>query len=219
MEPHLQLTANKSEALQKIRKHWVSRTAHDIRGPLFAGRGYARLLLQEPDVTATQRKYAANILENMNRLAELVGALGDFPSESALDLNPVDLRDLLHRALDTMRARATLHLACVPNEPVWTVADGAKVSTAVHKLLTSLVDFSRSDARIEVRASQEDDEFVLRCFASGGPATPPDQPCDAPDIDTASRILRLHGGTASAGVASTGVVHVTLRLPLIESFR
>jgi signal transduction histidine kinase len=219
LEPQVQSHFEKSEALQKIRDRWISRVAHDMRGPLFAARGYARLLLEQDSVTAPQKKYAAGIVENTNRLATLVESLAEFPSPATLNLEPVELGDLVAAAVDKIRPRATLQTALLPDGPLWTAADGAKLSTAVHKLLTALVDFSQSSARIEVRASQEDGEFILRGFAAVDPANPPGEPFETPDITAASRILRLHGGAASAGVSGAGMVHVTLRLPVVDGFR
>ena len=190
-----------------------------MRGPLFAARGYARLLLEDGDVTVTQRKYLSSIAENMNRLSALVADLQEPPSDDALELGPVSVRDVLKSCVENfgdLTLQFDLHL---PSDPLWTVADGAKLAGGVHKLLTWVVDFSRSDARIELRAALEDDELVVRCLARNDDANGTAGNGVTHDVEAAFRILRLHGGAASAGTAAPGIVHVTFTLPLIPPVR
>jgi len=218
LEPRLQSRIDKSQALQQIREQWLSRALHDLRGPLFAARGYARLVLNDT-VTVTQRRYIDILLDNLERLSGLVNTLNEFPSDAALDLEPVELRDLLTNALANFNDAVTLHSEIVLGDALWTVADGAKVSTAVHKLLTFLVDFSHPSARLSLNAAQEGDEVAVRCQGSAARDGASAQSRAEAGIAAARRIIQLHGGSASAGVASSGEVHVTFRLPLIPPVR
>lgn len=221
MEPRLQPQVDKDGALERIRAHWLSRAVHDMRGPLFAARGYARLMLREDrGVTVTQRPYVTQVLDNMNRLSELVSTLQEFPSASTLDLVRVSLRELLSEIVACIRQRAAFSVyVTLPADPVWTAADGAKLAPAVHKLLTLAVDFSQPETGMEVRASQEHDELTVRCIARAGDIASLSAACSDPAFVSACRILRLHAGAVSIDTPATGALYVTLRIPLIHTFR
>lgn len=219
MEEAVKPSINLQEALRKIRIHWFSHILHDFRGPLFAARGYTKLLLEQRggEVTVTQRKYLDTILENIEKIAGSVSHLQEFPSDQDLDLELFDFAELLHETIADFRAGTeTLHLTehIVPG-PAPTAGDRAKLSFAVHKLLGAMVEFSRSGGKIDLHARREDDEFLLRmtAFASGSSAE--SGPEFLPSLERPCEILRLHGGGASADCAHHGVCNVTVRLPLI----
>jgi signal transduction histidine kinase len=212
---------NKSGALERLRSKWLSRTVHDMRGPLFAARGYAKLILRDPaSVTVTQREYLSHIVDNVNRLASLVDSFCEFPTEADLDLDLVCLNDILAVAIEKTSRSETLRFdAKLPVAELWTYADGAKLGIAVHKLLTAVVDFSRASTRIALRAGQEDDEFVLRCEANAVASQSDTGTCDLPNLEHTRRILRLHGGAVTADANRDARLLVTLRLPLVGAVR
>src|SRR5438445_9488911 len=84
----------KNRALSSIRAHWISNVIHDLRGPIFAARGYAKLILENRagDVTVTQERYLRSVLENINKLSAIVATLQDLPSEDGLNLQQLDFR-------------------------------------------------------------------------------------------------------------------------------
>jgi len=205
--------------LRKIHVHWLSHVIHDLRGPLFAARGYTKLLIDEKagGVTVTQRRYLTIILENINKLAVSVNSLQEFPAPEDLDLEIIDLRELLHSIINYWRVQEkTLHLnENIFSGPAPTTGDRAKLSLAVHKLLAATVEFSRSGGTIDLYARREEDEFTMRVSAASGSAEPPAGATALPDIAMPCEILRLHGGSASADFGRAGLYNVTVRLPLI----
>lgn len=220
MEPQLQSQVDTAGAFERIRAHWLSRAMHDMRGPLFAARGYARLILRDGEVTVNHRSYVAQILESLNRLSELTASLQEFASIADLDLSRVSMRELLSEVISCLQRGEALAIASyLPSDPLWTVADRAKLGPSVHKLLTLAVDFSSPEAGIEVRASQEQDELTVRCIARAARPAKLDHACSAPDIDSACRTLRLHAGAVSMDTPAGGALYVTLRIPLIQTFR
>ncbi|MGH9557872.1 MAG: sensor histidine kinase [Bryobacteraceae bacterium] len=208
------------EALRRIRAHWLSNVTHDFRGPLFAARGYTKLMLEERggNVTVTQRKYLNNILEHINKLATLVNSLQEFPSDHALQLEVVSWTELLRAALQDWRRREkTLQFEDdLPGVPVHSTGDRAKLSFAVHKLLGTVVEFSRSGGKVEVCARQEEDQLMLRFsgilkgLRSGSPI-----PSQA-DIAMPCEIVRLHGGMTFFETENPEIRRVTCRLPIIR---
>lgn len=209
-----------AEALRRIRAHWLSHVTHDFRGRLFAARGYTKLMLEERggNVTVTQRKYLTNILDHINKLAMLVNTLQEFPSAEALNLEPVSWTELLHSVVqDWRRSEKTLRLEeHLPEGPVQTTGDRAKLRFAVHKLLGSMVEFSRSEGKVELCAQQEEDELMLRFLGTAEGLRDASSSVLQTDIAMPCEIVRLHGGMASIEPPSAAAYRVTVRLPIIR---
>jgi signal transduction histidine kinase len=207
------------EALRKIRGHWLSHAVHEMRGPLFAARGYTKLLLDERggEVTVTQRKYLLTILENINKLAVSVNGLQELSSQEELNLELLDFAELLQFAVADLREREkTLQLTeHIVAGPAPTAGDRAKLSFAVHKLLGTMVEFSRSGGKIDLYARREQDEFLMRISAAANGSADSSDSSVLPDLARPCEILRLHGGVASADCPQPGICNVTVRLPLI----
>jgi len=207
------------EALRSIRIHWLKHMVHDLRGPLFAARGYSKLLLDGKggDVTVTQQRYLTTILENIEKLSGCADRLQEFSGQEELSLELIDLADVLQFVVADWRQREkTLHL----NEHILPgsapmAGDRAKLNFAVHKLLGAMVEFSRSGGKIDVYAKREEDEFLIRMTASANGSSAPQEPPSLPDLTRPCEVLRLHGGVASADCAHGGMCHITVRLPLI----
>jgi signal transduction histidine kinase len=210
------------EVLRRMRIHWLSHIVHEMRGPLFAARGYTKLLLDERGgaVTVTQRQYLTTLIENINKIAISLNGLQEFPAQEELNLELLDITQLLYLAVADWRVKEkTLqlseHISC---HSIVTAGDSAKLSFAVHKLLGAMVEFSRYGGKIDVYARREEDEFLMRMTAAvNGPAPGAEELAAPPDLARPCEILRLHGGLASADYSHPGVCNVTVRLPLIQS--
>jgi len=220
VEQAAKLIIDPMEGLRRIRAHWMSRTVHDFRGPLFSARGYTKLALDSlpPDVTVTQRRYLESALDSMNKLNGLVDLLHLFPSESSLHLEAVDLSKLLRTILNDWKGRSkTLRiLETIPVQPVVTIADRGKLSASVHKFLAAAVEFSQSEGEIQLNSRHEDGELTIR-LRSRGPNSQDQPPSgQTPDIAMACDAFRIHGGTANADVSPEGFLYITCRLPIIS---
>ena len=220
MEQAAKLTVDTRDALQIIRSQWLSRIIHDFRGPIFAARGYAKLIEEgrAGDVTATQVEYLQHILTNLHKISVLVDGLHSFPSEHTLQLDQIDLIEVLQSWIrENQTSNRTLHInASLTPDRVVTIGDREKLTTSVHKLLGCAVEFSRSGGELRMDSRQEDDEFSLRITATRtGPAQDTfDLP--AGDIASACDTLRLHGGSAHVTTAADLQCHVTVRLPVVN---
>src|SRR5436309_2748741 len=94
-------SASQSDALRSIQAHWLSNIAHDLRGPLFAARGYAKLVLEkrDGDVTVTHSKYLTAVIENIGKVTELVNTLQELPSRDVLELAPLNFTEIVKYVL------------------------------------------------------------------------------------------------------------------------
>jgi signal transduction histidine kinase len=198
----------------------MSNAIHDLRGPIFAARGYAKLILENRagDVTVTQQRYLASVLENINKLTAIVTTLQDLPSEDVLNLEQLSFRELLIDVIRDWRERENLArlVESIPLDPMHTVGDPQKLAMAVHKLLGSAVEFTQCGGKIELSARNEDDEITLQIVAVSDASVTPSTDQPAPDLAEARAILRLHGGVASIDHSADQPYHVTCRLPVIH---
>ena len=217
MEHAAKLAPEGEEALTEIRAHWLSRLAHDFRGPLFAARGYTKLILDDRDseVTANQRRYLENISESLNRMAALVEALREFPSDQTLNLEEIELGEVLRSCAENChQSDPTLHVETnFPAGRVVTAADRAKLVAAVRGLLTTAVEFAGPGGDVRLHARSEDGELTARFSASGKTFSQ----VLKKDTQMWCDILRLHGGTANVDDGREGFLHVTIRLPIVRS--
>jgi hypothetical protein len=90
--------------LLKIQSNWLSSVIHDLSNPLFAARGYLRMLLEEKNnpLTESQHRYVITALENIERMTALTQQLNDLPGKDGFDLDVVNFRDLLPRVLPSL---------------------------------------------------------------------------------------------------------------------
>jgi signal transduction histidine kinase len=207
-------------ALSSIRAHWMSNVIHDLRGPLFAARGYTKLMLENRagDVTVTQQRYLTSVLENISKLEEIIARLNDLPCDDALTLQQLSFRELVAEVVADWRRRENLarmseHIA---PEPMHTIGDPMQLSRAVHKLLGSAVDFTQYGGKIDLSVQHEDDEITLRISAVPDSSQSPAKFQTSPDVASPCGILRLHGGVASVDCVPAEGYHVTCRLPVIR---
>ncbi len=216
MENATKLAPEQSLALDRIRAHWLSRLAHDFRGPLFAARGYAKLLRDTGDVewNESQLRYLDNISDGLNRIASLVTTIPDFPSHENLTLDVVDLQQVIEAAIDSARRKnpSCRIDADLKTAGAATVIDRAKFVAAVQGLLGAAVDFAGQDADVRVMTRRDEQEFTAR-FSAARRESSQVSPADTSNW---CDILRLHGGTANVDSGHEGIFHVTIRLPLVS---
>lgn len=208
------------EALRRMRIHWLSNVVHDMRGPLFAARGYAKLMLEERAgaVTVTQRKYLKSVVESINKVSLIVGELDQFPAGETLDLHVFCLRDLLRAAARKWHSAGSgpRFVAQIPAEPLYTVGDRAKLADAVHKMLGATYEFTQPSGLVEMHASHRDEELTVRLCGSRDSESHLPSSVPLSNLAAPSDILRLHGGAASFDYVPDRTYHVTFRLPVIR---
>jgi signal transduction histidine kinase len=210
------LHTDEAESLRRIRVRWLRRLVHDFRGPLFAARGYTKMLLDESagSVTDTQRRYLENVAGSLDQIARLAEILRQFPDEDSLHLQPVDAAEILRSVIAARCGDAAYRLAgSIANLRAMTSADRAKLASAMHILLGAVVEFAGTAGDVRLHASTEDEELTVR-FSGARKTSAPAPSGD--DLITSCDIIRLHGGVAHMDEGSDGFLHVTVRLPLVS---
>jgi signal transduction histidine kinase len=211
-------TFNPSEALEIIRQHWLSNLGHSLSGPLFAARGYLRMILAPPqDKSSPNTVRHLNLaLENIEHLVVLLQQLADFPTDSKLELAPfrlgAALREALAEVVPQLEGRNITLEQSLPNMTMITAGDADKLRQALRGFISAAAQRVGSPGLIKVAAAESDGRIGVQLTAC-----PVDGIGDpVPDILGPASLWQLHGGTVRAG-QTEGCYCIMCELPVIRS--
>lgn len=208
------------EIRDRIRKQWFSNVVHDFSNPLFAARGYLRLVLEERDgpLIDSQRRYVTAALENVAKLVALTRELDDFQEMDRLELGIVSFRSLLPATVKAVRANLIAQDVVLTERmsdgSLSTIGDAKKLEAAVCGFLFAAVEFTGPSGSVHTEAREENGKIFLEFSTIRKPGTAP--PEVVPDTSVACRMWRLHGGSCSFGTGSDGGYLVSCELPILR---
>src|SRR5690242_17566532 len=168
----MQTTIDRFEVLELIRRQWLSTLLHDLSNPLFAARGYLRMVLEEAGgaLSEPQHRYVTAILGNISKLVTMVQELQNFPGNDAFEFEVVRLKDLLKEAvaaLHTSALEGKIRLAeRLSDDPLSTIGDRQKLSQAMYEFLGATIKFASPGGAVEVSAREENEKIVLEFRAA-----------------------------------------------------
>ena len=205
------------EIIALIRERWLSNLAHSLSNPLFAARGYIRMLLQSSStgLPEAEMRYLGLALDNIDRLVLLVRGLESFPELSDLDFTSINVQDLVQEAVRKVRltsANGNVEVReCLSVASASTIGDHAKLRMALDAFCAAAVRFAVPDGVIDISAHEADGCVAVRLTAG------PDRPGSdlQPDLSTALRLWQLHGGSVHTNHSDKGY-SLTCELPLIQ---
>jgi signal transduction histidine kinase len=232
---------NALDALIQMRSHLQANLAHELRTPLAAIRGYARMLFDGRGgaVNSTQKEYLRVVTENTNRLISLVSWMSSVAEWTArhLALSTFDLRDLWADSLNSSRqtlANKSLELSAqIPNEPFFVVADREKLGYVFTELILTAAAFSNKSGTISIEFSHGRNKEVTVKVTGKDACIPPDaltkifersldaqplaQPADAETISLAGvyDVVGMHGGRVFANSAGQSATFL-FTLPFVD---
>ncbi len=221
---------------------FLATLSHELRNPLGAITTAAQVL-QMTVVSDGPASHASQVIARQSlHLARIVDDLLEVSRVTAgrirLSLQPLDLKDVVKRAVDAMRASGRLdpYQVVVTGESVMVEADLARIEQVITNLLVNAVKYTDPGGRIAVQIAAEDDRAVVRVSDTGigiSPELLPDlfevfvqgrQALDRADgglgigLALVRKLVELQGGTVEAlspgaGQGSTFVV----RLPRLRN--
>jgi two-component system CheB/CheR fusion protein len=229
------------EAANDAKGHFLAVLSHELRNPLAAISGAARLLLSER-AEDPARQHAAGIVDRQSQVVKHL--LDDLLDVSRLQLGRLALRrshvlldDLVRSAVEVARPAIdasghALSLALPPG-PVMLHADPLRISQVLSNLLTNAAKYTPDGGAIALQAQREDGMLVLAVSDNGmglaperieslfemfaqGPATG-ERASHGLGIGLAlvRSIVALHGGSVHGDSAGPGQgSRFTVRLPL-----
>jgi two-component system, OmpR family, phosphate regulon sensor histidine kinase PhoR len=167
--------------LENIRTEFVGNVSHELRTPLSLIKGSAETLLDGAINDPQQAiRFLQKIDKHSDRLLYLIEDLLVISrlesGHAALNLSPVDLRELCQRVLDDLGARATARQVALENKiPAQTVvwADADRLQQVFFNLADNAIKYGKSAGCVTVGAHDAGDKVEV-FVADDGPGIPPD---------------------------------------------
>jgi len=234
-------SAHLADAL-RLKDEFLAVLSHELRTPLTPILGWTQVLRHRPD--AGRLSEALGVIErNVRHQIDLVDELLDLnriqQDKIALDLRPVDVREVVRAAVDSIAAAAAAkHLRLERSEPDHAVpveADARRLGQVFANLLSNAVKFTPAGGRISVRVGVTEGRASIDVRDTGTGIAPEFLPFAfdmfrqqeqgirrqhgglGVGLALARRLTELHHGTIRA--ASAGVGHgaeMTVTLPLLR---
>ena len=225
------------EASFEAQRRFVANASHELRTPLTVERTLLELALTDPNTSAaTLRSTCEELLASSREQERLLEALLTLASsERGLDhREPVDLRTLAERALQTPRSNAERLRLRIDTAlaPAPASGDPELLQRLVANLIDNAAAYNVAGGLIEVKTGVED-RLALLTVANTGPHVPPDQldrllePFQRLDQERAAdtnghhglglsivrAIANAHDATLTARARPEGGLAVTVGLP------
>ncbi len=203
--------------LESMRRDFVANVSHELKTPLTASQGMVETLIDDPEMEPnTRRLFLFKIRDQTTRLGALVDDLLTLSrierAGEALDVQPIDLGDVIQRAIASRRHQASnagVTIATkLQGERIELEADPAALEIAIVNLLDNGIKYAGEGERVEIRA-RRDGRLVVVSVEDSGPGI------DAVHLDRIfERFYRVDAGRSRA-VGGTGlglaiVKHVAL---------
>jgi signal transduction histidine kinase len=235
--------AEELRTVDRRKTEFIAMLAHELRNPIMAFSGGARLLKKQRDPAQ-----AEEIRERMERqafhLSRLIEDLTDISriGQGKISLRPekIDLQTILTSALETSQTQIdgaghelTLDL---PEHTVWLQADKTRIAQVVSNLLNNAAKYTPPGGKITVTA-RTDVDVVTIVVSDNGIGVPADMQSRIFEIFTqvqtddarpqaglgiglalVKQLVHLHGGSVTVASEGTGKGSAfAVQLPLLEA--
>ena len=225
--------------------NFIAVLSHELRNPLGAISNASQILTRV-GTDEPQAKQARAIIgrqtQNLSRLVEELLDVSRITSgKIVLKPEPVDLKELVLRGIESLRASIEAHghtvITSMAAEPVWVQGDSLRLEQVVMNLLANAIKYTPQGGRISFSVQRDGDEATLRLRDNGIGIAPENLPHifdQFAQAKTASgysegglgigltlvrSLITMHGGTVVGTSAGQGQgSEFVVRLPiLVES--
>jgi signal transduction histidine kinase len=187
---------NHFDALLKIGWHVQSNIAHELRTPLAAVRGYARMILdgRTGEISDTQRDYLRIIHENTNRLINIANWMTHLADLSAQNFTvaPCDLRKIwaetLRKNQQVLLSKSLTVVEKIPEQSFEIVADAEKLAYGLKELISAAANLSEAGSGITAEFSRGRQHEVMVKISVTGAGVAPEMPSKTPQHSTDSGV-------------------------------
>ncbi len=165
------------EADAKSRAQFVNVLAHEVKTPLTALLGSARLLAEQfpPPVGSSQYRLMRNIITAADTLESRITELLDLAQLQAgflpLNVTTFDILGLIEEMVGEFQPLAEKrNISCTADLPAHlpsVLADGRRLEQVLMKILTTAVKYSPPGGFIRFKAGVDDRDVVIKCWNTG----------------------------------------------------
>jgi PAS domain S-box-containing protein len=218
-----------AEEANRLKDEFLATISHELRSPLNAILGWARLL-RDPSVREQQLERALEIIErNSQAQARLIEDLLDVSrivsGKLSVQMRPVTMNSTVQGVVADMRPPAEakdIDLRLIEDEEIKLIGDADRLQQVVWNLLSNAIKFTPQGGRIEVELRRVGEQAELRVSDTGRGISPDflphvfDRFSQATGGDSRARaglglgltivryIVEAHGGTVKADSAGVG---------------
>jgi signal transduction histidine kinase len=202
----LRETAELNERLREAdrrKDEFLAMLAHELRNPMAAissALGIMRLKNDEPPAVDRARIIIERQSQQLGRLVDDLLDVARFTQgKIVLRLEPVNVRDIARRAIDTTAPLVaekghTLHVQA-DAAAIWATADPTRLEQMITNLLTNAAKYTDPNGRIRLDIRTEAEEVLVRVTDSGiGIAPAMLQHVFEPFVQIGPTLERSHGG-------------------------
>ena len=169
----------------RLKSDFLANMSHELRTPLNSIIGFSDMLLTEEigTLSETQRDFLETVARNGRHLLQLISELLDLSKIEAghlqLTLEPIDLRQLLHEAADSVRAQTEKRRhrfdLDLPADPLPVTADHVRVRQVLLNLLSNAIKFTPEGGQVRLSGRPESDGARVEVVDTGIGISPADQ--------------------------------------------
>ncbi len=175
LEEKTQEQARSLADLNRRKDEFLAMLSHELRNPLASILNAAHLLRLQRDRNSIQVEAQRMIERQVSQLARLVDDLLEVSRISTgrirLQLEPVDLREIVHRAVEGARPQVDQKgqrlTESLPVEPVRVQGDAVRLEQIAVNILNNAGKYTDLAGQIRVTLQKEHDEAVLRIRDNG----------------------------------------------------
>jgi len=232
---------SEAEDANRLKDEFLATISHELRSPLNAILGWARLL-REPDMRGGQMERALETIErNAQAQARLIEDLLDVSrivsGKLSIQMRPVTLNSTVQGAVADLRLAAEakgIDLRLTEDEEIKLIGDADRLQQVVWNLLSNAIKFTPEGGRVEVGLKRVGERAELWVKDTGRGISPEflphvfDRFRQATRTDARSRaglglglaivrhIVEAHGGSVTAESAGVGLgATFVCKLPLV----
>ncbi|MBD3921081.1 HAMP domain-containing histidine kinase [Paenibacillus sp. PR3] len=161
---------NEQAKSERLKTELITNVSHDLRTPLTSIITYAELLKSEDATDDERAAYVEIIDQKSKRLKTMIDDLFEVSTMASGNAKLIhaktDLVQLMHQALaeykDVMDSSDVQFRISLPEEPIYTLADGQKLWRAFDNLIGNMVKYSMNNTRayIAIQVSERQDVMI-----------------------------------------------------------
>ncbi len=168
--------------LEQSRRSFVANVSHELRSPMTSIKGYISAMLDGTIAPGDQEKYLRVVLDETNRLSDLVRDLldlsrlesGKFP----MTIAPFDANELMRRILIGFEGRINEKGIDVEvefaDDPCYVLGDTNRINQVVRNFVDNAVKFMIGDGSVLTMQTQRVDKSVVFRVIDNGPGINPE---------------------------------------------